>query len=184
MFSLSAIHCPASSTVALKRLESLADNMNGYLSWVPSPQCRSWSGVQYHLGDFVFGDVWRCVDLFLMKFCMENITWVATKVICYLCLPVLSIECQRARSEIGHCFHVTVERFFFLTLDSHSCWKFSTFPLSLNTLTLHISEEFSQCYFKKIFSDNCQFLFQQQSSLVRFSIMCFFFYFRFSLFSQ
>ncbi len=32
--------------------------------------------------------------------------------------------------------------------------------------------------------DNCQFLFQQQSSLVRFLIMCIFFYFRFSDFSQ
>ncbi|EFX87540.1 hypothetical protein DAPPUDRAFT_96671 [Daphnia pulex] len=42
VFSLSAD--PLSSTVAqqvLKRLESLADNMNGYLSRVPSPQCRS-----------------------------------------------------------------------------------------------------------------------------------------------
>jgi hypothetical protein len=37
---------------------------------------------------------------------------------------------------------------------------------------------------QKILVDNCQFLFQQQSSLVRFLIMCFFFYFRFSDFSQ
>jgi hypothetical protein len=75
----------------------------------------------------------------------------------------------------GHCFHVTFKRdVFFLTLDGIAFDHFLPVRISLNALTLHISVEFSQCYFKKILGDNCQFLFQQKSSLVRFLIMCFF----------
>jgi predicted DNA-binding ribbon-helix-helix protein len=54
--------------------------------------------------------------------------YVSIKVICPYFLVLLS-ECQRLneRDWIGHCFHVTVERFFFLTLDSIA---FDHFPLS------------------------------------------------------
>ncbi len=107
---------------------------------------------------------------------------VSIKVICYLFLSVLSIECQRARADIV--FMLTFKRFFFLTLDGIDFDNFLPVRISLVTFTLHISVAISQCYFKKIFGGNCQFLFQQQSSLVRFFKMCFFFYFRFSLFSQ
>ncbi len=109
--------------------------------------------------------------------------YVSIKVIC-LCLLVLSIKCQRSGADIVFIgFHVTVKplkHFFFLTIDNIA---FDHFPLSLITLTLHISKKFSRFYFKKFFCDNCQFLFRKQSSLVRFLIMCFFFYFRFSVFS-
>ena len=71
---------------------------------------------------------------------------------------------------------------FFLTLDGLA---FDHFPLSLVTFTLHISGEISRCYYKESLGDSCQFLFQQQSSLVRFVIMWgFFFYFWFSHFCQ
>ncbi len=56
--------------------------------------------------------------------------------------------------------------------------------IRLVTFTLRISEEISRFHYNEILGDNCQFLFQQQSSLVRFLIMCFFFYFRFSHFFQ
>ncbi len=99
-------------------------------------------------------------------------------------LLVLLIECQRVDTEtrlnkrvwIGHCFHGTVKRFFFLMLDNIA---FDHFPLSLVTLTLLLA-----AITNKLLGDNCQFLFRQQSSLVRFIILCFFFYFWFSLFSQ
>jgi hypothetical protein len=97
---------------------------------------------------------------------------VSIKVIC-LRLLVLSFNCQRARADIVSMY------LFFLTLDGLA---FDHFPLSLVTFTLHISGEISRCYYKEILGDSCQFLFQQQSSLVRFVIMWVFFYFRFSHF--
>jgi hypothetical protein len=105
--------------------------------------------------------------------------WILREYQSYLPLFVsVLIEYQRLnkRDWIGHCFHGTVKRFFFLTLDSIA---FDHFPLSLVTLTLFLA-----AITNKLLGDNCQFLFRQQSSLVRFLILCFFFYFRCSLFSQ
>ncbi len=71
---------------------------------------------------------------------------------------------------------------FFLTLDGSliicSCQS-SQFQLLCTSLLTFIGS-----YFVEIFSDNWRLLFQQQSSLVKFSIFCFFFYFRFAHFSQ
>jgi hypothetical protein len=84
---------------------------------------------------------------------------VSIEVIC-LCLFLHSIECQRARADI-----VLMSMFLFLTLD---VIYFDHFRLSLITFTLHISKEISHCYYRELLGDNCQFLFQQQSSLVSF----------------
>jgi hypothetical protein len=56
-----------------------------------------------------------------------------------------------------------------------SLCSFSVKRISLVTFTLHISEEIPRCYYKELLGDSRQFLLQQQSSLVRFFIMCFFF---------
>jgi uncharacterized membrane protein len=47
---------------------------------------------------------------------------------------------------------------------------FDHFPLSLVTLTLQLA-----AITNKLLGDKCQFLFRQQSSLIRFIILCFFF---------
>ncbi len=139
--------------------------------------CKSWTGVHHHLG--ISSVVCGVVGEILQG---ERYVNVSIKVICYLFLSVLSIECQRARADIVFMF--TFKRFFFLTLDGIAFDNFLPVRISLFTFTLHISVEIFQCYFKKIMGDNCQFLFQQQSSLVIFFKICFFFYFRFCYFSQ
>ncbi len=77
--------------------------------------------------------------------------------LCLLALSIktLSVNRQRVRADIF--FRVTVERFFFLTLDSIA---FDNFPLSLNTLTLHISEE--------ILGDGCHFCYSNKAHLLDF----------------
>ncbi len=85
-------------------------------------------------------------------------------------LLVVSIECQRARADIVF----MLKRFLFLTLEGLCLWSFSTCQ----------KHQFSYVYFahlwrnfsllQVILGDSCQFLLQQQSSLVRFLIMGFY----------
>ncbi len=52
----------------LKRLESLADAIDKVHLKLPSPHCRSWTDVHYHLsGDFVCCDGLCCGSGFLVK---------------------------------------------------------------------------------------------------------------------
>jgi hypothetical protein len=70
----------------------------------------------------------------------ERYVSLSIKVICYLCLSILSIECHRATA-------VTFKRFFFLTLDGIAFNHFLPVRISLVTFTLNISVQISQCYF-------------------------------------
>jgi hypothetical protein len=87
--------------------------------------------------------------------------YVVSKLFAFVCSFNWVSSCQRARADIV-----------FLTLDGLA---FGHFPLSLLTFTLRISEEVYCFHYKEIVSDNCQFLFQQQSSLVRFLNNVFYF---------
>ncbi len=183
MFFLSAIHWLNTDAQVLKWLESLADKAHAPIL-LPCLQCGSWTGevvwllkcVEVGLASIItlgfrLTVVMLCGGL-LVKFCKENVTWVSKLFVTFF-LSVLSIESQRARADIV--FMLTFKRFFFLTLDGIDFDNFLPVRISLVTFTLHISVEISQCYFKKILGDNCQFVFQQQSSLVIFFKICFFF---------
>jgi hypothetical protein len=124
---------------------------------VPSPQSVE---VAFTLGisSFVMCDAaWWLIDEIL-----HGEYYVSIKVICYLCLPVLSIECQRARADIVFMLH------FFLTLDGIAFDHFLPVRISLHRLTLHISEDFFSATFKKLLVITVSFCFSNKAHLLDF----------------
>jgi hypothetical protein len=105
-----------SSTVAqvLKRLKSLADNMlNEYLSCLEflSVEVEVVFNITLGISSFVMCDA----AYWLIDEILHGEYYVSIKVICYLCLfassLILSIECQRGRSDIVFVLLLNVSSF-------------------------------------------------------------------------
>jgi hypothetical protein len=150
----------------LKRLESLADKAhNGYHCLLHS--FRSRTGIHITL----FLVLW-CVMLWgglLMKFSKEKIMWVSQLFLTFFfssfnwVQPVNELE-----RTLFSCLLLIFERFFFLTLDGIAFDHFLPVRMSLSYVNFaHLFRDFS-LLLQRNFLYNCQFLFQQQSSLVRF----------------
>jgi hypothetical protein len=104
--------------------------------------------------------VWCCGGGFLVKkrYTFEGGEFHVSKVICLYFASSFNWESSVNELErtLFSCWWLMF--LFSNARRSHSLWSFST---QLITFTLHISEELSRCFYKKILGDYCQFLFQQ-----------------------